>query len=1043
MKNIKEKLLFIIFSLSSTVLLAQEFTIKGKVIDATTLEPLMAVNIMIQGTDKGTITDFDGSYSLEVSNGNIIEFYYLGYEKFQVTANINNTTINVQLVSSEDVLSEVVLIGYGTSTKKGLSGSVASIKPKDFQERPVITLEDALQGNASGLLIQSSGGQPGAAANINIRGITSLTGSTQPLIVVDGFPLFELSTSGGGGLESFSGQISSFSFINPNDIESIEVLKDASATAIYGNRGANGVILITTKKGKYGMPKITYNTYYGVREIQGNIDMLSFSEYAQYQQQQNPQNLLYTNPSTGEPYEFEPGLNSIDWQDRIYRSGLIQNHSLSIQGGTEDTKYFISGSFMNDKPVLRETNFEKYDLKVNIDQRLRKNIKIGTTLSYNFIANKGVPTDGREGTAFGVVMGSLIGVPLRMDEDTQAYFRRAGIAQINLENFANNYLGDPENIARNTDLDKKLSRFIANSYFDWDIFKKLNLRVSGGVDMFNGKDQQFYPTNTPWGFLTQGSAIVASFLNRSWLNENIFTYNETFGENHKLDLVGGATVQGSRFEFLRTENNSFENEILGYNQIGSAGTFRNISDVQELTLIGLLLRANYTYKDKLIFTISGRRDGTSVFKNNKWGNFYSGAIAYNLGEEDFIKDMENISLFKLRASVGETGNANVSTLGAFSQLRITNYNFDDSEVQGQSPANLANENLSWETTQQVNFGLDMGLFNDRLSITADYYIKNTKNLILETPIPNVSGFDFAFQNIGEIQNSGIEFSFNSVNVKTTDFEWSTNFNITYNTSEIKELGQGGQPIFVDVNFDNIVRDEIILEEGGEIGSIFGYVQDGIYLPEDFDDSGNLLVPGRGVGEMPGDIRFKDVNGDGLVNVDDRVVIGNTLPDYFGSLNNTFRYKGFDLNILLQYSIGNDVFNATRTRTEIFVGGEENQSTKYLDRWTPDNPTSTQYSRFNSLVAASTFVEDASFIRLRNVRLGYNLPPRIVEKAGMNNIRVYVSADNLAVFTNYSGYDPEISTNQADTRRSSVLSSGFDYGGFPRARTFTFGLNLDF
>lgn len=1043
MKNIKEKFLFIILAFSSTFLYAQEFEMKGKVLDAATQEPLMGVNIMIQNTDKGTITDFDGSYSLSVNNGNVIEFSYLGYEPSTVTASSNNSMVNVQLNPSEDALSEVVVIGYGTSTKKDLSGSVASIKPEGFVDRPITTLEDALQGNASGLLVQSSGGQPGAAANINIRGITSLTGSTQPLIVIDGFPLFELTTSGGGGLEAFSGQISSFAFINPNDIASVEVLKDASATAIYGNRGANGVIMITTKKGKYGKPKLSYNSYFGVREIQNELDMLSFADYARYQQDTNPQNLLYTNPQTGEPYQFDPRLNSINWQDRIYRTGFIQNHSLSLQGGNENTKYFLSGSFMDDRPIIDETNFKKYDIKLSLDQRLRKNIKVGASLSYNFIANTGVPTDGREGTAFGVVMGSLIGIPLRMDEDTQAYFRRAGVEQINISNFADNYLGDPENIARNTDLDKKLSRFIANSYFDWNITKKLNLRVSGGVDMFNGKDQQFYPTNTPWGFLTQGSAVVASFLNRSWLNENILTYNDSFGKNHKINIVGGATVQSSHFEFLRTENNSFENEILGYNQIGSAGTFRNISDVQDLKLLGFLLRANYTYKDKLIFTLSGRRDGTSVFKNNKWGNFYSGAIAYNLGEEDFMKDIENISLFKFRGSIGETGNANVSTLGAFSQLRTTNYNFDDGEVQGQSPANLANENLSWETTQQINFGIDLGLFDDKLSLTADYYIKNTKDLILQTPIPNVSGFDFAFQNIGEIQNSGVEFSLNTLNVKTTNFEWSTNFNFTYNTSEIKELGQGGQPIFVDVNFDNIIKDEVILEEGGEIGSIFGYQQDGIYLPEDFDADGNLLVPGRGVGEIAGDIKFRDINGDGVVNAEDRTVIGNTLPDFFGALNNTFKYKAFDLNILLQYSIGNDVFNATRTRTEAFVAGAENQSVKYLDRWSPENPTSTQYARFNSLVAASTFVEDASFVRIRNVRLGYNLPPALTQKAGMDNIRLYVSADNLAVFTNYSGYDPEISTNQADGARSSVLSSGFDYGGFPRARTITFGLNLDF
>ena len=1042
MKNLKKKLFFLSFIMFTIQLSAQEVSISGSVVDAESQTPLIGANVLIEGTNKGTVTDFDGKYTIKAKVGDVLIVTYLGYEASRITVG-NSTTINMQLMPSSDTLNEIVVIGYGTSTRKDLSGSVASIKPESFEERPITTIEDALQGNATGLLIQSSSGQPGAAANMNIRGISSLTGNTQPLIVIDGFPIFEVTTSGGGGLEQFSGQISPFSFINPNDIASVEVLKDASATAIYGNRGANGVILITTKKGKMGAPKVNYTSYYGVRDVQGSYDVMNLSQYIQYQQEQNPNNQLYTNLEDGTAYQFDENMRSRNWQDEIYKTGVVQSHSISVQGGNDNTRYLLSGSYLDDESIIIETDFEKYDLKLSLDQKLRDNLKVGTSLSYNYISNNGVPTDGREGTAFGAVMGAFIASPLRLDEDTQAYFRRAGVQQVLLDDFVNNYLGDPENLAKNTQLNKNLSRFIANGFMEWDITEKLNLRVSGGVDMFNGKDQQYYPKNTPSGFLVFGRAIVASFLNRSWINENIFTYKNQFGDDHRLDLVAGATIQDSHFEFLRTENVTFANELLGYNQLAAAADFRNISDVTDLKLIGFLLRANYTFKDKLILTVSGRRDGTSRFKTNKWGNFYSGAIAYNLSEEDFMKNIEDISLFKLRASIGETGNANVSTLGAFSQLRNTNYNFNDSEVPGQSPANLANEDLSWETTQQINAGIDVSLFKDRVALTADYYIKKTKDLILQTPIPNVTGFDFAFQNIGELQNSGLEVSLNTVNVKTSNFEWKTNFNITYGTSEIKDLGQGGQPIYVDPNFDNVIKDEVILEEGGEIGALFGYIQEGLYQPEDFDSSGDLIVAGRGVGEQAGDIKFRDVNGDGIVNADDRVVIGNTLPDYFGGLSNTFSYKGIDLSILLQYSIGNDVFHATRTRTERFIGGGSNQSTKYLDRWTPENPNSTQYARFNSLVSASTFVEDGSFLRIRNIRLGYNFPASITDKIGLNSLRCYVSADNLKVFTKYTGYDPEVSTNQGDGSRSSVLSSGFDYGAFPRSRTITFGLNLDF
>jgi len=899
-----------------------------------------------------------------------------------------------------------------------------------------------LQGQVTGLSVSSTGGQPGAATKMSIRGINSVSGSSQPLIVIDGFPINEVSTSGGGGLENYTSQMSSFSFINPDDIESIEVLKDASATAIYGNRGANGVIMITTKKGRKGESGITYNGYYGVQEMKERIDMLSFKDYVTLQQTSNTTNRMFTAPD-GTPYQFpDADLMNVDWQDEIFRRGTTQNHSLAMQGKTDKTSYSFSASYNQNKSILIETDFRKLTSRLSLDHQFTKSILIGSSFTYSNIINNGVPTDGREGTAAGIVISSLVYNPFRLDNNTQARFRRAGVPQVYMDSYLANDKASPENIAENTDLDKNINRYIGNFYANFELTDWLSFRTTVGLDFYNLKNNSFYSKNTPSGALNNGLGISASINSINVVNENYFTFSENFGK-HGVNVVGGVSFQDYNSEYIRSEARDFKNEILGYYSLQGASQFYLSTSADELFMMSYLARANYSYDDRFLATLSFRRDGTSRFINEKWGNFYSGALAWNIKNESFLKESELVSALKLRTSIGQTGNANVPVQGALIDQTYSNYSFNGVANNGASPANLENKDLSWETTQQFNTGIDLGLFDGALNITADYFKSNTTDLLLLTPVSISTGFPSGWFNIGEIENRGIEFSMDYALKTNSGFKWNTRLNITNGSNEVKALGADGEPIYIDVNFDAINTDEVILQVGGSINDLFGYETDGIYLPEDFNADGSIKegVPTAGAGEQPGDIKYKDLDKNGTINGFDRTVIGNTLPDVYGSWSNNFSYKGVELDVVLQYSYGNDVFNATNTRISSFPGGSPNQTANWVDRWTPENPNSTQYARVPSLRPADYLIEDASFIRLQTLRLGYNLPAKLASLLYMKNAKIYVAANNLAIFTKYSGYDPEVTSNQVDYRYPFV--QGFDYGGFPRATTYMIGIDIQF
>lgn len=1034
-------ILAVLILFNSYALFAQGLSVSGIVKDKMG-NAIPGVTIVEKGTQNGAVTDFNGNYTIAVKgSSSILSFSFVGLKSQEIEIG-QKRKIDVILEEDNVGMDEVVVVGYGTQRRGNITGAVASVNPDAIKSRPVTNIEEALQGQVTGLSISSTGGQPGAATKMNIRGISSVSGSSQPLIVVDGFPMNEVSTSGGGGLEGFSAQMSSFSYINPDDIESVEVLKDASATAIYGNRGANGVIMITTKKGRKGEAGITYNGYYGIQEMKERLDVMDFGEYALYQQTANPTGRLFTAPD-GTPYEFpDADKMNINWQNEIYRRGIVQNHSLSMQGKNDKTSYAITGLYNQDKSVLIETNFQKFSTRASIDHNFSKNLVVGGNLNISKIINNGVPTDGREGTAAGVVISALFASPFIMDENTQARFRRAGVPQVLLDSYVSSDRGYPVNIAKKTKLDKTINRSIANIYANYQIVDWLSFRTTLGIDVYNLKDQQFYSKDTPWGSLNNGVATAASVNATNYVNENYFTFSKNF-QKHNLNVVSGISFQKNRNEFYRTEGRDFKNEQLGYNSLQGAAEFLASSSVDELFMVSYLARANYSFDQRYLATISYRKDGTSRFMIDKWGDFYSGALGWNIKKESFLNDSELISELKLRASLGQVGNANVPIQGALLDQQYSNYTFGGKFVNGISPQNLENENLSWETTTQYNAGIDFSIFKNALSITADYFVKNTTDLLLLTPVSISTGFSSGWFNVGKIQNRGFELAANYNLNTNSGFGWNSKLTLTTMENEIKKLGNDGQPIYIDVNFDAICTDEMILQVGGSINDLYGYQTDGIYLPGDFNPDGSVKegVPTAGAGEKPGDIKYKDIKKDGAINGFDRTVLGNTFPDIFGSWNNSFSYKGFSLDILFQYSLGNKVLNATNTRISSFPGGSANQSSKWMDRWTPTNSSSQQYARVPSLRVADYLVEDASFVRLQTLRLSYRLPLKWTSALKIKNANVYVAGNNLAVFTNYAGYDPEITSNQVDHRYPFI--QGIDYGGFPRAKTFITGVNIEF
>ncbi len=1023
----------------------QSKTVSGVVMDENIM-PLIGVTIKIKGSKNGVVSDSEGKFRIQANASDILMFSYLGYEDRLIAIN-NRKNIDVTMQPSATGLDEVVVVGYGTQKKSDVTGSVAKISVKDMLKAPVRSFDEALAGRVSGVQVTSSDGQPGAGINIVIRGNNSVTQGNSPLYVIDGF-LIENPNNG---------------VINPNDIESMDILKDASATAIYGARGANGVIVITTKKGKIGKPVFSFDSSYGFQENINKMDLMSPYEFVKYQLELDP-TLVSTSGfkspaeiylTDGKTLDYYKDVKGIDWQDKVTRIAPMKNYNLSIRGGNDATKYAFSTSLVDQDGILINSNYKRYQGRLVLDHTINKKFKIGVNTNFSQLERTGTSPSASTGSATTNIMVSVWGYkPVNGATSNEDDLQDPDI------NPANDYRVNPVLNLNNLYRFSTTQNLNTNAYLEYSILPSLKLRVSNGVIENRVRSDVFNNSSTYYGRPGNNNGINGSISysqSSNWLNENTLTWKPKFSKKHNLDALGGFTIQKQTSKtFGRSANQiPVEYEGLGIASLDKGVPLRVDTFQSVWTMASFLGRVNYNFNSKYYFTASMRADGSSKFPlENHWGYFPSGAVSWKFSNEKILKKSKVLSEGKLRASYGETGNNRV---GDFDYLTTyynpigNSYVFNNEYIGGVVPLNLGNSKLKWETTEQIDLGLDLGFFKQRITINIDSYKKKTKDLLLRAQLPLSSGYSTALKNIGSVQNQGLEFTLDTKNIETKDFSWSSSFNISFNESKVIALSDNQEDLQSTINWDNkwSSTPAYITKIGSPLGMMYGYVSDGTYKYDDFDNVGGVYtlkatVPTNGNTRsniQPGDIKYKDLNGDLVVNANDYAVIGHGLPKHIGGFTNNFTYKGFDLNVFFQWSYGNDILNANRI---LFDGNSVNnnylnQFASYENRWTLENSTSDVFRTkgFYGGGYSSQYVEDGSFLRLKTVSLGYNFDSNWVKKMNIKSIRLYMSAQNLATWTKYSGPDPEVNVY------NSALTSGFDFSAYPRARTITFGTNIIF
>ncbi|WP_421876664.1 SusC/RagA family TonB-linked outer membrane protein [Marinoscillum sp.] len=985
-------LMFMVLMLVTFWALGQGKTVTGTVTSSEDGEGLPGVSVLIEGSQQGTITDMNGNFSLSVpSSDAVLVFSFIGFTQKKVSVG-SQTTLRVAMDVDIQSLEEVVVVGYGAMKKSDLTGSVASIKAEDIDAFPALSAVQTLQGRAAGVQISANnGGQPGVNYSIRVRGTNSINSSSEPIRVVDGFVGAEMPP--------------------PQDIESIEILKDASATAIYGSRGSNGVILITTKKGKSGQMKVDFNSSYSVQNTTNKLDLLNGQEFATYIQNFSP-NYQYLGANT-------------DWQDEIYRQGFISNNQLSLSGGTDAVRFYISGTLFDQDGVVIGSDYKRYSFNSNVDIKATDYLKVGVNLYGRRSTESGIRT--QEGSG-GSGQAGVVGAAMRFNPDLGIYNEDGSftVAQVG------DQIDNPFAMATEYDRERVTDRFQTNTFAELSITDWLSFKTTLGIGITNSRDGEFWPTTLIRGAGSNGFASLSSDKSTSLLSENYFTISKTFGI-HNFVWVNGYSYQKNAGEGWSTSSSGFINDagrFWALVQGSEPGT--PSSGYGQSIIKSYYTRFNYSLMDRYNFTFTARQDGASNFsKNNKWAFFPSGAFAWNVKEESFMQGVSAIDQLKLRVSYGEVGN---QAIGSYQSLaRLSPFNPPTAGLNALGPTELSNSYLTWETTSQFNIGTDIGLIKGRVNITMDYYKKTTNDLLFRRELPSYIGVDDQYQNVGAIENKGFEFSLNSNNL-VGDFKWETNFNISANRNRILELPDSVEyrsngPGHMLLGITNV------LVEGQPIGAFYGYQYDGIY------QVGDEILPGSGFEQVPGGEKFKDVSGadggpDGELSNEDRVIIGDPNPDFIWALNNTFKYKGFDLNVFFQGSHGNDMMSFTQMELET-LSGKANASRVALRAWTPENPNTDipMASSGRTYKVSSRWVYDGSYVRLKNIVLGYTFPGNFLDKVHIRSLRVYASAQNLLTITDYPGLDPEVSY------RNGSSTSGLDYAGYPNVRTFTFGLNL--
>ncbi|WP_221390010.1 TonB-dependent receptor [Dyadobacter sp. NIV53] len=1035
-----------------TAVINADRTIKGKITDKSNNEGLPGVNVVVKGTSVGTTTDGTGNYTISVpDNGGILVFSFVGYVSQEVAVG-NKSVVDLAIESDTKALSEVVVIGYGTAKKSDLTGSVGSVKEEQLKERPAPSLNQALQGKVSGVQVNVNSGRPGGRSNVRIRGFSSINSSNNPLYVVDGVMLPQ------GTQNQYS---SAIDYINPNDIVSVEVLKDASSTAIYGARGANGVILVTTKKGRSGEGVVTYNVDVSVPTIgpkrphvlnaQQYLDVedLAYKNIAKFDPlgwasgkyaNLNPQTRraafslahpdVFTLAADG---SYKPNYDT-DWFKEATQNKVSQNHQLGFSGGNEKTTYALSLGYRDDQGLLKESYLKRYSTRLSIDDQVKKWMKIGATLSYNNQSenlvdiNDAVPRQMVEDFPF---------LPVRYPDGTFANNRDYPQAE---GSFSSIHRLNGRKYIVNT------ATTLGSLYGNITLAKGLELRSVLGINVIN---QEVNQSQTRTLAISEfGTARKENRKETFWSWENYLTYNKTIGI-HAFNALAGISWQKTDIATTGVGVQNFATDFFGYDNLGAGANLPSnpiASNAQSSAFNSYFGRINYTLLDKYLFTVTGRADGSSKFgENHKFAFFPSAALAWKVSDEEFLKGNPIISNLKVRTSYGLTGNSEIPPYSSLSLLSSTYATvYGDTRVSGTGINRLPNRDLKWEKTAQTDAGLEISFLKGRISVEADYYYRKTTDMLLDAPVPRSSGYAVIRKNIGSMQNKGFEFTLNTTNIERGDFTWNSSFNVSLNKNKVLSLATPSD-IF-GVGGPNFTNQTGIIRIGQPVGSFWGLIREGTWSEAERDDAAKFTSYRNNLTMLPGDIKYKDINGDGAITDADRTIIGNGSPKAWGTFSNTVRFKSFDLTFDVQYSYGNDVMDMTLHPSEDRVS-IANSYTTVLNAWTPDNQN-TPVAQIRETRAGyvtnvdSHWIFDGSFLRGRNLLLGYNFPSEMVSKIKLSKLRIYVSAQNFFLLTKYPHGDPEVTPTNGD-QNSNVFSQGMIWHGYPKPTTYMAGLQIAF
>ncbi|HEX7757425.1 MAG TPA: TonB-dependent receptor [Niabella sp.] len=997
--------------------------LSGKITDADSGEPLTGVTVSVKNGTISVYSDTAGVYTIAASRGAVLEFSFVGYESRAITVG-DETQINVSLEKSITNLDEVVAVGYGVQKKRDLTGAITSVNARDIANTPVKDVLSAMQGRMAGVQVVSNSGAPGDGISVTVRGQSSLNAGNDPLYVVDGVPIETTSISQLNGFESHG--LSPLSYINPSDIESIEVLKDAASTAIYGSRAANGVVIITTKNGKIGQPKINLNFYAGVSTITRFLDVLNASQW-RFNILDAYHNLdVYNNATvpTVPHWSVLDSLNpmnsgDVDWQDVMYRTAGQKQLDFSVSGGSEKARYALSTSILDQDGIFLASNYKRITSRLNTDFNISRKLKIGYDFLYSNERNNRINAGGDGNNS--LVQSILVRPPtysLTYPDGSPIYYF--------------NGKRNPVGLALEATHLNTTNRLIGNQYLEYQILDGLKFRTSVSIDFMSMKEDDFLPSTIDYrpGY---NSGAVRAINNFTWANENYFTYNKIINDVHTISALAGFSEQAWKLETTGLDGMYFASDNI--RTLNGAGTISNqaVNTTVEHGMASYFGRVGYGYKSKYLFQANLRADGSSRFgKNNRFGYFPSVSAAWRFSAESFMQQLDFLNDGKLRLSVGQTGNEAIGNYTSRGEFAIGANYLDNS---GAAPTVMPNSGLTWETSTQYDLGLDLSLFNSRVSLTGDVYIKNTDNLLFDVPIPETTGFGTITQNIGKIQNKGLEAALTTHNL-TGPFKWNSGFNIGMNRNKIVSLPD-------EVLTNGYIQNGAyhILKVGQPIGVFYGYQFLGVYASD--ADNVNQVRNGSSNGKIysGGDPIWKDVNGDNVIDAKDQQIIGNAQPNYTGGFTNDFSYKGFSLSVFFQFSNGNAIYSILNQLRNSVVA-YNNVSRDALNRWREQGDV-TNYPRpiYNDPLTTNSrvsdrWIYDGSYLKLKTVRLSYDIPQQLLKKIKVSNVKLYASGENLITWTRYTGYDPDVSS-------FSGLRIGIDGGSYPQSRTFIFGLNVEF